>query len=120
MQPQAIYILFLAVRDVVNLLHRHRVQFEWRQLGVQLNIKKTELNHIKRNNEEDPGDCLTEMITSWINTGKATWTALAEALENISAREAAEEGEKVQYITGCIIVNSFYSNHPWDQIKWSD
>ena len=68
---------------------------EWRRLGLRLRIKIDDLTIIETNNPKDVVRCLEECLVKWLRTGKATYTALAEALKKMG------EGAAADHISSC-------------------
>ena len=68
---------------------------EWMNIGIELNIAKTDLDAIK--GAGDPGVCLTEMLTLWLKLVDPlpTWSALISALKQppIGCQQLAEQIE---------------------------
>ena len=57
---------------------------KWFNIGLKLGISVGTLNAIKKNNSQDPDDCLTAMLEYWLNNGKPkpSWAAVANALKS--------------------------------------
>ena len=57
---------------------------KWYYIGLELGISPGTLNAIKKNNNQDPDDCLTAMLEYWLNNGnpKPSWAQLAKALKS--------------------------------------
>ena len=76
--------------DIINALKKGGfATINWRELGLQLSISHDDLTIIETNNPKDVVRCLEECLVKWLKTGKATYTGLAEALENIGEGAAA-------------------------------
>ena len=73
------------------------VQLKWYDIGIELDIPVRELNLIKRKYNDDPGDCLREMVIVWLQSfeNPPTWKALTGALNAraVNERALATEGE---------------------------
>ena len=83
----------LSLKQVRNLLYDIRLQ--WYDLGIELEVPNEELDVIKSKHKDDPAAGLREMVTVWMkDNDKATWDALAEALESkpINEKSLATEG----------------------------
>ena len=62
---------------------------DWHSLGLRLKIRNDDLKNIETDyNKVDR--CLTECIVKWIKMSKATYTGLAEALEKMGEKAAAD------------------------------
>ena len=68
--------------DILEAVWEARVK--WFNIGLKLGISVGTLNAIKKNNNQDPEDCLTAMLEYWLNNGKPkpSWTAVANALKS--------------------------------------
>ena len=68
--------------DVLESVWEARVK--WFNIGLKLGISVGTLNAIKKNNNQDPDDCLTAMLEYWLNNGKPkpSWAELAKALKS--------------------------------------
>jgi hypothetical protein len=79
--------------DVLEAVWEARVK--WFNIGLKLGISAGTLNAIKKNNSQDPDDCLTAMLEYWLNNGqpKPLWAALAKALKSpmVGYAQLAEE-----------------------------
>lgn len=78
------------------------IQQQWYDLGLQLNVDDEELDAIKQRKNNDPGDCLIEMLIVWLSsTDEQTPTreALADALlsKPINKVYLAERGSYNNY-----------------------
>ena len=77
---------------------------QWMNIGIELNILKTDLDAIKMTNQGgNPGDCLTEMLSLWLKqvNPSPTWTGLITALKQptISLEQLAEQIESNMHIS---------------------
>lgn len=73
---------------------------QWMNIGIELNILKTDLDAIKMTNEGgNPGDCLTEMLSLWLKqvNPSPTWTALITALKQptVGLEQLAKQIESI-------------------------
>ena len=79
--------------DVLEAVWEARVK--WFNIGLKLGISPGTLNTIKKNNNQDPDDCLTAMLEYWLNNGnpKPSWAAVAKALKSptVGYAQLAEE-----------------------------
>ena len=62
---------------------------DWRKLGVKLTIKHNDLKSIETDYSK-VDQRLEECIVKWFKTGKATYTGLAKALEEMGDEAAAD------------------------------
>ena len=77
--------------NIIDALREGRfTTTNWRELGLQLSISHDDLTIIEHNYPKDVVRCLEECLVKWLKTGKATYTGLAEALENIGEGAAAD------------------------------
>ena len=49
-------------------------------IGIEFGMDHTDLKVIGVNHREDPNDCFTEMLSSWLNSKGPTWAAVVTAL----------------------------------------
>ena len=81
------------VRDAV-----WKARTEWMDIGIELNIIKTDLDAIKETEAGNPKKCFTEMLSLWLKQvdPPPTWLALVTALKRptIGLQQVAEEIEK--------------------------
>ena len=63
---------------------------DWRSLGLRFRIKNNDLNVIEHNHSKNVVRCLEECLAKWLKTGKATYAGLAEALEKMGEKAAAD------------------------------
>ena len=83
---------------VVNELHE--VRAKWYHLGVQLNMKPSDLNAIRAQFMNKPDDCLLEMLSVWLtrtDPSPPSWERLVDALSSrsIGENEAAERLQSI-------------------------
>lgn len=97
--------LFDVKRELIS------VAGNWKQIGIALRLKRTQLEHIQTVNDDDPNACLTSVVIEWLNRkynvkrfGEPTWRWLVEALgdpaggankalaRNIARRHKAKNG----------------------------
>jgi hypothetical protein len=73
-------------------------------IGIELNIVKTDLDAIKATEGGNPKHCLTEMLTLWLKrvNPPPTWSALVAALERPATgfQQLAEEIEEIYTVKG--------------------
>ena len=62
----------------------------WHELGLQLSISHDDLKTIESDYHNKATRCLEECLVKWLKKGKATYTGLAEALENMGEGAAAD------------------------------
>ena len=61
---------------------------KWFDLGIELGLPKSDLQHIKLKNREDLKECLKKMLTTWLKLDamrkreNITWATLVEALKS--------------------------------------
>ena len=57
---------------------------KWYNIGLKLGISAGTLDSISKANNQNPDDCLTDMIKAWLRSGrpKPSWAALAKALKS--------------------------------------
>ena len=67
------------------------IRLKWYNIGIALEIKKTDLDEIKEKCKDDPGRCLVEMIDIWLRSfdEPPSRKALAQALESPAVNERA-------------------------------
>ena len=61
----------------------------WLRLGLQLTIKINGLKNIEHDYPQNVDRCLDECLLKWLETGKATYNGLADALEEMGDKAAA-------------------------------
>ena len=68
---------------------------KWYFIGLELGISPGTLKAIKKNNNQDPDDCLTAMLEYWLSNGKPKplWATVAKALKSpmVGYAELAEK-----------------------------
>ena len=80
----------LSVNDLgVVMEELNNVSAKWYNIGLQLGVSVGTLKTIKKQ-YNDPSDCLTETLTSWLQTcvPPPTWANIAEALRSSVVGEA--------------------------------
>ena len=85
--------------DVVSELAP--VTDRWKYIGLALRLDPSELKVIKKENRDNLEDCLTEVLTLWLNKaynterfGEPSWELLARAVAHSSGgRNRALAGE---------------------------
>ena len=65
--------------SVVSVLEATVTVTDWFNLGLKLNLAYHDLERIKLDNARQI-DCQREMILLWLNTGRASWCCLVQAL----------------------------------------
>ena len=82
--------------DIINALDESGfTSSDWYRLGIHLRIKTNDLKTIQYDCHDKATPCLEECLVKWLKTGKATYTALAEALKKMG------EGAVADYISSC-------------------
>ena len=77
--------------DIIDALKKGGfITSEWCRLGLRLRIKNDDLTIIETNYPKDVIRCLEECLVKWLKTGKATYAGLAEALEKMGEKAAAD------------------------------
>ena len=77
-------IVSLLIDDTHSTLERHQfVKEKWYQLGLKLGILKTTLDEIKAKHNNDPSECLTDMLSCWESDGECRQATLALALKDM-------------------------------------
>ena len=87
-QPMA-----LSLKHARKLLYP--IRNKWYDIGIELDLNIAELDVIKSQHNDDPAECLLEMIKIWLRSINPcpTWDVLAEALraEAINELMVAEQ-----------------------------
>ena len=100
----------LAITDLKTLVNElHEVRDKWYHLGVQLNMKTSDLKAIRTKYNNDPDDCLLEMLSSWlsISSPSPTWQNVVDALCCATiARPLTAERIRKEYLTSSHISSS--------------
>ena len=79
------------LNEIVNALGKSKFSADkWFSLGVQLDISHNDLKTIEMNYPRDAQRCLTECLAKWLQSGKATYTGLANALKNMGENAVAQ------------------------------
>ena len=68
------------IREVLNNVWEAR--HKWYNIGIELKLKVSDLDAIQRKNHENPDNCITEMLVSWLRWGGATWEDMIDALKH--------------------------------------
>ena len=55
---------------------------KWYEIGIQLQLKVSDLDSIKDTCSGDPNKCIREMLIIWLRNHKATWMVLSNALKH--------------------------------------
>lgn len=63
---------------------------KWRNLGLELSISHDDLSIIETNYSKNVVRCLEECLVKWLKTGEATYVGLADALEEMGDKAAAD------------------------------
>ena len=73
--------LFDVKRELIS------VAGNWKNIGIALRLKRTQLEHIQTVNDGDPNACLTSVAMEWLNRkynverfGEPTWQWLVKAV----------------------------------------
>ena len=89
--------------DITNELEKGGFgSSDWYMLGMQLRIKKNDLDIIESGYHNKAIRCLNECLVKWLKTGKATYTGLAEALEKMG--ESAAANHISEYLHHCKVM----------------
>lgn len=67
---------------------------KWDDIGLQLNVKKSDLDAIERKCRGDPSYCLTEMLAIWLSKDRsASWMHIISVLQlpSVGRHQLAEE-----------------------------
>ena len=67
-------------RDLLDVLEAISDIAYWQDLGLKLDLKKSQLEIIDLNCRGDVKKCRMEMISLWMDRGNASWCALVRAL----------------------------------------
>lgn len=75
--------------------------YQWKPIGEALDLTPGTLKSIGRSHRDDDNECLNEVLSKWMHSGKATMAELLEALEEPGVKRGdivteiqALEGEK--------------------------
>ena len=63
---------------------------KWFDLGLKLGISYIDLKTIETNYPRDAQRCHTECLAKWLQSGKATYTGLVNALKNMGENLVAK------------------------------
>ena len=74
--------------DLLEVIEATNEIGDWFTLGLVLKIDHTKLKALEEQ-YHDPKRRRQEMLRSWISSGNATWSLLAEALQNTSVNECS-------------------------------
>ena len=66
---------------------------KWEDIGIQLDIDDGSLSKIKVDYPRDSGDCLREMLRTWLKKGDPapSWNDIIEALECLGEEKLSQE-----------------------------
>ena len=95
--------LFLGTDDLFDVKRELQpVAGRWKHIGLALRLDPHQLNKIKRENQDDLDDCLTEMLTLWLeknyNTerfGEPSWELLAAAVGDPAGGNDSTLGKEI-------------------------
>ena len=59
----------------------HPVERRWHNIGLQLNVPVTDLQHIESEHKNDHSTCLRQMLKKWLESGNASWETLCDVLK---------------------------------------
>ena len=67
------------------------IRRKWYDIGIELDLRKAELDNLRKQHKDDFGVCLTETISTWLKrtSPRPTWEALIEALKEPPVGEDA-------------------------------
>ena len=68
--------------DLLEVLTATVAVIEWQTLGILLGIDHSKLKIIANENLEKYKPCLTDMLATWLSSGRATWRGLVKALRS--------------------------------------
>ena len=108
--------------DLATLVNElHEVRDKWYHLGVQLNMKPSDLNAIRIQYMNNPDDCLLEMLCVWLTKfpSPPTWQTVVDALSSpaIGKQSAAERLKQIYCKPNPTLAPGIqYSNHGTDLI----
>ena len=90
--------------DLATLVNElHEVRDKWYHLGVQLNMKTSDLNAIRSQYLNNPDDCLLEMLSVWLSRTEPSppsWQRVVDALSS-PAVERLDVAEKIRIFYWC-------------------
>ena len=79
------------LNKIVNALERSNFSADkWFILGLQLDVLHNDLKTIEMNYPRDAQRCLTECLAKWLQSSKATYTGLVNALKNMGENLVAK------------------------------
>ena len=101
------FIDWLEIKDLKTVREAiWKARTEWMDIGIELNIIKTDLDAIEVAKGGNPKHCLTEMLTLWLKRvdPPPTWSALVTALKQPTTgfQQLAEEIEELYTVKGNI------------------
>ena len=87
--------------DLVKELYQN-VANKWKTIGILLGIEKGSLDKIKTDNAGNSGDCLQEMLDTWLKKvdPKPSWSAMTDVLKRLGEESLAEHIRK-RYCNTC-------------------
>ena len=102
--------IFIPGNDLLLVLKAILSVNEWDDLGLELGLKKSALDEIHQNKSGIVKDCRKEMVSQWLDTGKATWCGLVQALMSplVKKRALAVELAKQHKVEN---TKSMYHSH---------
>ena len=74
------FIIPVADDNLVPILKAVVTVNEWHSLGLELGLKKDALDRVEIEKKGNVLHCQKKMVSQWLDTGKATWRSLVEAL----------------------------------------
>ena len=79
------------MKEIVKALEKSNFsEAKWFSLGLKLDISHNKLKTIETNYPRDVQRCLTECLAKWLESGKATYTGLVNALKNMGENAVAQ------------------------------
>ena len=78
------------LKEIVKALEKSNFsKAEWFHFGLKLGMSYNDLKTIETNYPRDAQRCLTECLAKWLQSGKATYTGLVDALKNMRENAVA-------------------------------
>ena len=79
------------MNEIVNTLERSNFSTDkWFSLGLKLDVSYIDLKIIEKDYPRDAQRCLTECLAKWLQSDKATYTGLVNALKNMGENAVAQ------------------------------
>ena len=99
--------MVLGLNDLPTVLDElYDIRDKWYNLGLRLDVPTKKLESILTSHDLD--NCFRQVLVLWLKSGKATWSALCQALGHRTVGQVELAATlQAKYLTGIIIISKF-------------